>query len=256
MPSAATDSVCNGLDDDCDGLEDEEFAPAATSCGVGVCRAMGSTSCVSGVLVDSCQAGSPQASDDSCDNLDNDCNGQVDDGYVGTVTHCGYGACEATGNTECSAGHVVDNCRITCEGNCADGAEDDGDGLVDCADPDCKNNPVWPQCTDGQIGSPCKNSQQCAPGYGCELSFPGGYCYRSCALDPVCPNGSFCWAGSACMQPCVGAANNRCPRPEHVCSPLSPTEVPDPFCRPDCNQTCPVGTTCRADTMQCVKVKT
>jgi len=251
MPSSATDTVCNGLDDDCDGMEDEEFMPAATSCGMGVCQAMGSTSCVAGALVDSCAPGAPQSSTDAtCDNLDNDCNGQVDDGYVGTVTHCGYGACATTGNTQCSAGNVVDTCHVTCEGNCADGREDDGDGRLDCADSDCKENSAWPQCTTGQIGSPCKSASECAAGLSCETSFPGGYCYRaSCAGG--CPAGSFCWGGNTCVQPCVGAANNQCPRPEQVCKPLVGFGTTTPFCRPDCSQSCPSGQTCKADTLQC-----
>ena len=45
-PAAPNDAVCNGLDDDCDGLTDEEYASQATSCGLGVCEATGSTSCV------------------------------------------------------------------------------------------------------------------------------------------------------------------------------------------------------------------
>jgi hypothetical protein len=253
LPSSATDTVCNGLDDDCDGLEDEEFMPAATSCGFGVCQAVGSTSCVNGALIDSCAPGTPQSSvDDTCDNVDNDCNGQVDDGFAGTVTHCGFGACATTGTTQCSAGHVVDTCQVTCEGQCADGAEDDADGKLDCADSDCKENTAWPQCVTGQIGSPCKNNAECGAGLSCETSFPGGYCYRSCsATNPTCPTGSFCWANAACVQPCVGAANNQCPRPEHVCRSLAVGGVPTPFCRPDCNQTCPMGTTCRPDTLQC-----
>ena len=41
--ATGSDSVCNGLDDDCDGSVDEAYIATTTSCGVGVCAASGST---------------------------------------------------------------------------------------------------------------------------------------------------------------------------------------------------------------------
>jgi hypothetical protein len=252
LPTSATDTVCNGLDDDCDGNRDEDFVPAMTTCGVAQCTSTGVTSCVNGMLQNSCEPGSPPVNTDTtCDGVDDDCNGQVDDGYVPTATSCGFDVCAATGTNECQGGHVVNTCHPTCEGNCADGSEDDGDGLVDCADPDCQNKPAtWPQCATGEIGSSCGSAADCRSGLLCETNFPGGYCYKPCAGG--CPSGSFCWAGIACVQPCVGAAGDQCPRPEHVCQPLAAGGVPDPFCRPTCMLSCPTGTTCRADTLQCM----
>ncbi|MEN8184474.1 MAG: MopE-related protein, partial [Myxococcota bacterium] len=60
---AANDAVCNGLDDDCDGGVDEEFVSQGTECGVGACGASGSTSCVAGALIDSCEPGAPAPTD-------------------------------------------------------------------------------------------------------------------------------------------------------------------------------------------------
>ncbi len=58
-PGAANDSVCNGIDDDCNGAVDEDFTPSATSCGAGVCTAAGMSTCVAGVPGDTCLPGSP-----------------------------------------------------------------------------------------------------------------------------------------------------------------------------------------------------
>ena len=55
--------------------------------------ATGMTSCVSGHEQNSCQAGTPGADDATCDGIDNNCNGQVDENYKTRATSCGVGAC-------------------------------------------------------------------------------------------------------------------------------------------------------------------
>jgi len=77
------DLTCNAWDDDCDGTLDEDFASEPTGCGVGECVSAGVTSCVAGVVADSCVPGSPVA--ETCDGLDNDCNGVPDDPPVPTL---------------------------------------------------------------------------------------------------------------------------------------------------------------------------
>jgi hypothetical protein len=76
---AADDSLCNGIDDDCNGTADEDYVSMPTTCGIGACASTGSTSCVSGAVVDSCTPGTPAPSDSTCNNVDDDCNGQVDE---------------------------------------------------------------------------------------------------------------------------------------------------------------------------------
>ncbi len=75
---AAADATCDGVDDDCDGVADEDYVSEATACGVGECVSAGMRSCESGSVVDNCSPGIP--SDEVCDGLDNDCDGSVDDG--------------------------------------------------------------------------------------------------------------------------------------------------------------------------------
>ena len=89
--------TCNGFDDDCNGLVDDQYVPLPTSCGVGACASTGSTSCVSGLVVDSCTHGTPAT--EICNGIDDDCNGLIDEGLTAPTQACtvGIGACATTG---------------------------------------------------------------------------------------------------------------------------------------------------------------
>jgi hypothetical protein len=76
-----TPEVCDGLDNDCNGATDDNLTPLVCPNQYGVC--VGTvTSCVNGVFEDcNYAAHSPyyQEVETSCDSLDNDCDGEVDE---------------------------------------------------------------------------------------------------------------------------------------------------------------------------------
>ncbi len=79
------DSDCDGIDDNCDGIPDNSYTATETTCGKGVCMATGQLECQAGIEINTCTPGQPAEDTESiCDNLDNDCDGQVDEGCMQT----------------------------------------------------------------------------------------------------------------------------------------------------------------------------
>ncbi|MFH1533103.1 MAG: cohesin domain-containing protein [Pseudomonadota bacterium] len=77
--AAIADTICNGLDDDCDGDTDEDYLPD-DSCGTGWCLLTNvASACIDGVNAP-CVPGQALAElDVSCDSVDSDCDGQTDE---------------------------------------------------------------------------------------------------------------------------------------------------------------------------------
>jgi alpha-tubulin suppressor-like RCC1 family protein len=80
LTAAASDTSCDGRDDDCNGRVDDGYVAQVTSCGAGGCAAHGMRTCVAGIEQDSCSPLAP-ANDDDCDNGDDDCDGLLDEAY-------------------------------------------------------------------------------------------------------------------------------------------------------------------------------
>ncbi|MFT3775635.1 MAG: MopE-related protein [Minicystis sp.] len=141
--------VCNGLDDDCDGVVDGMTTPCYAgpngTLGVGVCHA-GSKACTavpgSGVPQFGACIGEVKPSPEICDGQDNDCNGMVDDQVSDGLGHktgdvccnfgskCGVGVCTA-GLYTCAGSQVVCNGGVGPSAEVCDGLDNDCNGMVD-----------------------------------------------------------------------------------------------------------------------------
>ena len=116
--------LCNGLDDDCNGVIDDTWTDATGNAlgdpctvGVGACEAAGVYVCpTDGVGEPVCDATPSLPTDEVCDNIDNNCNGFVDDGLTQDCsTACGSGieTCYAGNWIDCDAPPVLpdDQCN-------------------------------------------------------------------------------------------------------------------------------------------------
>ena len=147
----------------------------STTCGVGAC-ARTVPRCVNGVS-QTCVPGTPAP--ETCNGIDDDCDGQIDQG-LGSTT-CGVGACTRTVQN-CVNG-VPQTCTPGTPGtegpagspSCTNGIDDDCDGLTDASDPGCQN-----VCGNGFVdpGEQCDDGNTVS-GDGCSATcqselIPGG----------------------------------------------------------------------------------
>jgi len=183
--------TCDGTDQDCDGTIDDGFN-VGTSCtnGVGACQTTGAIVC-DGSGGATCNAVPGAPTTETCDGIDNDCDGTADNGFnLGMTCMNGVGACQSAGQIVCdgSGGATCDAVPGAPSTElCGDAIDSDCDGFdsngCPCgSDTDCQLcNEQYELCV-----TPCATNTDCPTGQICDEA-NGHLCVPACTSDADCP---------------------------------------------------------------------
>ena len=175
------ETLCDGLDNDCDGLVDEQLGPLNCSLDQGVCAAA-LQYCLGADGWSDCDYGPDHEADDEtrCDGLDNDCDGQTDEGLPPDYSRCEVGPL---------AGDGLDN-------NC-DGLIDEPGGCM----VQIPGRPVWIDVYEATLfgASDCsgrrygENADDYPPGFPDIDADPTSEPLYACAVPDRVPSSHLTW---------------------------------------------------------------
>jgi hypothetical protein len=190
--SPATET-CNGIDDDCNGLIDDDLAPTQQCSKSNVWGECDGQSVCMGLAGWICQA--PQPAQDICDYQDNDCDGAADEdfknakGQYNNFKHCG-------------------SCTISCEtgfphatAKCDDTKASPQCVVAKCDEGYYKLNEF--QCIPNvaSLCEPCSTDDNCVlEGAKCIQLTDGKFCSKFCEVNGDCPSGYTCKTVGAVKQ--------------------------------------------------------
>ncbi len=214
--------ICDGKDNDCNGLVDDDAADMGQPCGP--------TGCLSGIMT--CIAGSPVCvganprSQEVCDGRDNDCNGKIDDSDPNLGQPCfpeGAAGCDVkTGTCQgaCRLGtYVCNKGSLACDNTLAaaveicDGKDNDCDGAVD---------------EDFDLLNDARNCGACAK--TCAIPHAVGLCVNGQCQVGVCQAG---WSDTdrgvinGCENACTPDGPEVCDGKDNDCNGLVDNDDPE-----------------------------
>ncbi len=152
--------ACNNIDDDCDGLKDNGNPDGGGTCSTGkqgIC-ATGTDTCQNGAIV--CVQ-NQQPKSEQCNNIDDDCDGTVDDGDPGGGANCNtgmQGEC-SNGIQKCVSGSISCQQTVFSKTEICNNKDDNCNGSTDEGNPGggagCTNTSLFGECRTGVLN--CTN---------------------------------------------------------------------------------------------------